>query len=56
MKTKYGWIVVEHSKYRSEILSLEESEGRWRMISSDERVEQVGCMMRKSETEEGLLY
>ena len=56
MKTKCGWIVEDHSKDLSEISSLEELEGRWRMITADERVEQVGCIMRKSEMEEGLIY
>ena len=40
----------------SEILSLEGFEGRWRVTTADERVERVGCMVRRSEMEEGLLY
>ena len=38
------------------MLSLEGFEGRGRVTTADERVEQVGCMVRRSEMEEGLLY
>ena len=55
--------VVEHSKEQelesrkmSEILSLEGLEGRWRVTTADERVERVGCMVSRSEMDEGLLY
>ena len=55
--------VVGHSKVQalesrkmSEILSLEGFEGRWRVTTANERVERVGCMVRRSEMEEGLLY
>ena len=55
--------VVEHSKEQelesrkmSEIFSLEGVEGRWRVTTAEERVERVGCMVRRSEIEEGLLY
>ena len=56
--------VVEHSKVQAlesrkicqEILSLEGFGGRWRVTTADERVERVGCMVRRSEIEEGLLY
>ena len=55
---------VEHSKEQelesrntclSEILSLEGLEGRWRVTTADEWVEQVGYMVRRSEMEERLL-
>ena len=56
--------VVEHSKEQElesrkicpEIFSLEGLEGRWRVTAAEERVERVGCMVRRSEMEEGLLY
>ena len=35
---------------------LEGLEGRWRVTTAEERVERVGCMVRRSEMEEGLLY
>ena len=54
--------MVEHSKVQelesdlSEILSLEGFEGRWRVTTADERVERVGCIVRRLQLEEGLLY
>ena len=40
----------------SEILSRERLEGCWRVTTADERVERVGCIVKRSEMEEGLLY
>ena len=56
--------VVKHSKEQElesrkdlfEIFSLEGLEGRWRVTTAEERVERVGCIVIRSEMDEGLLY